>query len=371
MREKNSNIELLRITSMFMIVMIHIMTKTSVLWEMNHNQPVYYICWFIYGICMTSVNCYVLISGYFYKETGFKFKKILSIYFQVLFYSVIIGLIMYSLKVEMKSSKLGIIFPIINREYWFATTYLGLCCLIPYLNMIIHRAEEKQLRNLLIIFTILFSVIPTFFHANDWLGDGGAYGIVWFVFLYIAGGYVRKYYREKNKKKFGILYFVCILIVPISKYIVLLSGKAIKGFHIDINLDIIIKISEILFNFNSLPVLCASVFLFVFFCSIEIKNAKAKKYINFFGNLTFGVYLIHNNRNLSGYLWKSLKINYWLVERKNFFIILLIAIIVFIVCSLIECIRQYLFKLFKINILINKIAEKLEELLQKIAKKLL
>ena len=126
--------------------------------------------------------------------------------------------------------------------------------------------------------------------------------------------------------------------------------------------------SELLYSFNSLPALCASVFLFLTFCSIKVNNLKISNIINFFGGLTFGVYLIHNNRNISGYLWTKLQINFWLVEKNNIFIIILILLCVFIVCSIIEWIRQQLFKMFKINVLTEIIAEKLEVLFRKISK---
>lgn len=361
MKKRSSNIELLRVISMFMVVMIHLMTKTSVLWEMDQSQAVYYISWFLYGLCMTGVNCYVLISGYFYKETKFKFEKLLSIYFQVLFYSVVIAAVMYLMKIELRSSKIGVILPITNREYWFATVYLGLCCLTPYLNIVIEHMEEKKLRQLLIVLGLLFSVIPTFLHADNWLEDGGAYGIVWFVFLYFTGGYIRKFYSGGIKKA-GLYYLGCILIIPVSKYLILLFGRYGGALSSLIQGDKIIKISEVLYAFNSLPALCASVFLFLFFCSVQIKNVKMMKVINFFGSLTFGVYLIHNNKTLSHYLWENLHINDWLVKKNNIFMIIILWISVFIVCSMIELLRQQLFKLFKINKFINKIAEKINQI---------
>lgn len=349
MKKRSSNIELLRVISMFMVVMIHLLTKTSVLWEMNQNQAVYYISWIFYGLCMTGVNCYVLISGYFYKESEFKLKKLLSLYFQVLFYSIVIALAAYFMQIEFKSSKRQIVFPITNREYWFVTTYLGLYCLTPYLNMAIQHLKKVQYKSLLMILTLFFSVIPTFMNANNWLGDGGAYGIAWFIFLYLLGAYIRNYYKDGMGRKIMVFYFVSVLIIPFSKFL-------LKNH------------SELLYSFNSLPALCASVFLFLTFCSIKVNNLKISNIINFFGGLTFGVYLIHNNRNISGYLWTKLQINLWLVEKNNIFIIILILLCVFIVCSIIEWIRQQLFKMFKINVLTEIIAEKLEVLFRKISK---
>lgn len=360
-QKRNSNIELLRVISMFMVILIHLMTKTSVLWEMNHGQPVYYISWFLYAFCMTGVNCYVLISGYFGTESKFKFDRLIRIYFQVLFYSVGIAVIMRICHFDLKDGWLNVLLPITRREYWFATVYLGLYCLTPFLNLALKNISEKQLRQLLLVLGVLFCVIPTFLHADNWLEDGGAYGIVWFVFLYLTGGYIKKYYSN-GRKKSGFYYLISILILPVSKIIVLLAGK-ISVISTALSEDTISKISELLYSFNSLPAACASVFLFLLFCSIEIKSESMSKIINFTGSLTFGIYLIHNNRNLSGHLWEGMRINYWLTERENIWAILGIWIAVFIVCGVIEWIRQRLFALLKIDKLAVRLAGFIQRLL--------
>ncbi|MCM1143280.1 MAG: acyltransferase [Blautia sp.] len=363
MKKRKTNIELLRVLSMFLVIMIHLMTKTSVLWEMNPGQPVYYISWFLYALCMTGVNCYVLISGYFWEETKFRFEKLLQIYFQVLFYSITIALVLYACKVELKSSWADVFLPITSSEYWFATIYIGLYCFAPYLALIIQNMEEKPYRRLLLLLGVLFSVIPTFLHKDGWLNEGGAYGIVWFIYLYLIGGYLRKYYAD-GKKKAGWYYLVSILVIPLCKFAVLFVGRI--GFVSRIlREEIIFKISEIFYSFNALPALCASVFLFCFFCSVQIKNEKLAKGIQFTGGLTFGIYLVHNNRNLAHVLWEGVRINDWLVERENILAILGIWIGVFIVCGAVEFVRQRLFQWLGINTLIRGIAGFLDRVVRK------
>ncbi|MDE6846030.1 MAG: acyltransferase [Lachnospiraceae bacterium] len=359
-QKRNSNIELLRVISMLMIVLAHLLIKTSALWEVNSDRPVYYISWLLYALCLTSVNCYVLISGYFGTESRFKFDRLIRIYFQVLFYSVGIAVIMRICHFDLKDGWLNVLLPITRREYWFATVYLGLYCLTPFLNLALKNISEKQLRQLLLVLGVLFCVIPTCLYADNWLEDGGAYGIVWFVFLYLTGGYIKKYYAD-GRKKSGFYYLISILILPVSKIIVILIGK-INIISAMLSETTISKISELLYSLNSLPITCASVFLFLFFCSIEIKSESVSKIINFTGSLTFGIYLIHNNRNLSGPLWEGTRINYWLAEKENIWVILAIWIVVFIVCAAIEWIRQRLFALLRID----KLAVRLADFIQRI-----
>ena len=90
MTKRKTNIELLRIISMFMIVVYHYCCHGYLIREVGtagYNTP---ILWLIYTFCYSAVNIYVLISGYFLCKSEFKWKKVLKIYIEVLFYSVII-----------------------------------------------------------------------------------------------------------------------------------------------------------------------------------------------------------------------------------------------------------------------------------------
>ena len=122
----------------------------------------------------------------------------------------------------------------------------------------------------------------------------------------------------------------------------------------------VLKVSEVFYQFNTVPSLLASVFLFLCFIRMKEFFGKADRVIAWGGSLSFGVYLIHNNPNLSHFLWEKLKINYWLAENGNVLIVLLLLLAVYIVCSLIEWLRQQLFRVFRIDRLIGKIADGLK-----------
>lgn len=369
MKKRKPNMELLRAICMLMIVFLHLTGKTSAITDIESGRPVYYAAWILNAICRIGNNGFVLISGYFAKESKFKLEKLLRLYVQVLFYSVTLAAFMKFLHVGLESRLLAVVLPITNREYWFATVYIGLYCLMPYLNIILEHAEKKKLEQLLIVSGILFSVIPTFFHATGWLGEEGAYSIVWFCFLYLLGAYIREYGqavldKSSMKTKIGLCFLVSILIVPLSKFAIVLLGR---GMFSD---DLITKASEILYPSNSLPVLCASVLLVLLFCSVEIKNDSLAKIINITGGVTFGIYLIHNNRNLAHYLWEKCRVHYWLAERGNLLVIIVILFGAFAACGVIEWIRQRLFKILRIDELIDKVAMALQKAVSRISKKI-
>lgn len=338
-----ANVELLRILSMLMIILSHSMSKSNALWEMGTDQGVYYAAWFLNGLCMASVNCYVIISGFFLSESKFRLERLVKIYFQVLFYSVTLAVVAkYVLHLDLTSGWLAVFLPITRREYWFATSYLGLYCLMPFLNILISAMSQKQFRSLLGVGMLLFSAVPTFLYADNWLEEGGAYGIVWFMLMYLIGAYVRKYYREANRKVW-IYYAVSALVIPVSKFVVLFVGSM---QHV-VAMDKILKVSEILYTLNSLPTLIASVMLFV--CFVNMNFERGSRWISLIGGATFGVYLIHNNRNIAHYLWSELKIRYWLTQEGSLLTVLAIDAAVFAVCTVIELLRQKLFKLLRLD----------------------
>lgn len=367
MRKRMSNMELLRDVSMLMIVLLHLMDKTSAIIDIEPGRPVYYLAWILMAVCGMGNNLFVLISGYFAKKSKFKLEKLMRLYVQVLFYSVTLAALMKFLHVDLTSRLSAVVLPITHGEYWFATVYIGLYCLMPYLNIILEHADRKQLEQLLIVSGILFSVIPTFFHASGWMGDGGAFSIVWFCFLYLLGAYIRQYgqavlAKSKIKTKIGLCFLGSILIVPLSKFAIVLLGRGLFSE------ELVTKASEILYPSNSLPVLCASALLVLLFCSVKIENPKSAKIINLIGGVTFGIYLIHNNRNLSHYLWEKCRVHYWLAEKGNLLVVIGILFGVFAVCGLIEWFRQQMFKILKIDKLIDKVAMVLQKAVGRVCK---
>ncbi len=78
--------------------------------------------------------------------------------------------------------------------------------------------------------------------------------------------------------------------------------------------------------------------------------------------------MIHNNRNFAHYLWEKCRIHYWLAERGNLLVVIGIGLGVFIACGLIEWIRQQMFKMLRIDKLIDKVAMVLQKAVCRVCK---
>ena len=91
MKKRIVSIELLRILAMMMVVMLHYLSKGGLLTSLTEEfSGGAYIAWLLEAFSIVAVNVYMLISGYFLVESGFKFGRLAELVCQVLFYSLLI-----------------------------------------------------------------------------------------------------------------------------------------------------------------------------------------------------------------------------------------------------------------------------------------
>lgn len=114
------NIELLRVISMLLILTTHFWGHGINLKSIEPFTFSYYFGWFLKGISYIAVNIYVLISSYFLCVKKFSSQRLLKLWIEVEFYSILIYIISLLLNFQ-KISVLGIVkafFPILMKEYY-------------------------------------------------------------------------------------------------------------------------------------------------------------------------------------------------------------------------------------------------------------
>lgn len=348
-KEKKSSIELLRILSMIMILFLHIFNYTGLLYAVEKFTINYYLIWMLEALCFVAVNCYVLISGYFLVESKFSFNRILKIWIQTFFYSILITFVISYFKEISFTEVIKSFFPIITTRYWFVTVYITLLLISPFLNVLIKNISKKKYQLLLITNLIMFSVIPIVPIPSGLL-FGGGYGIAWFINLYLIAGYIKLYGIKLKKYKCLCIYFLMSIITFFVKYIL----DFIEFYYFRTNL---------LYDYNCITVLIASIGLFLFFINSNITNNFINKIIFFVSPLTFGVYLIHENPIFRNTLWEKINIIAYINSPILIIKVIAIVIILFIIFILIDFVRLLLFK--KINPSINKIGNNLDSLYKK------
>ncbi len=154
-KQRQEGIELLRILLMFGIVVLHILLFSGLLNYRTMENQTTKIFFFMYSFFIVAVNCYVLISGYFLVESKFKPKKIIELIIQVATYSWLIMLIILLLERHLDTWDILLcVFPTILKTYWFATCYIVLYLISPFLNMGLKNLDQKYLKFIIIFLTL-------------------------------------------------------------------------------------------------------------------------------------------------------------------------------------------------------------------------
>lgn len=336
-KKRASNIELLRIISMLMVTILHATVITE---DFTRNSN-YYLCFLLRAFCFVAVNVFIIITGYFMVTSGFKLKKLLVLWGEVFFYSV--GLSILSMLLNLQSvtvgDLVGSIFPVLHQEYWFITFYILLYLMSPIINIAIQKLTENQLGATVFCAVLLFSVMPTFFRpitTNAFEIDNG-YSILWFIVLYIIGAYIRLY--GNPQKGFGIYfarYVLFTLITFVFKWTIEIITVSVLGESVLV-LDF--------FQYNSFTVLLASVFLFMAFLNLEIKNEHIEKIIIYISPCSLACYLIHLNPNFRYWLWDDMIRTVDHYEQTSYiFYVLSCSCLVFLISCAIDKCRQRLYR---------------------------
>lgn len=354
-KKRQANFELLRIIAMMMVIVLHYIIKGNMAVKLSADGSVMnHIWWLIDGFCNVAVNVYVLISGYFLVEAKWRVSKLVKLVCQVLFYSILAGLLMYALGDMLElpyissaysaaatdggynlTTWLNVLLPIEYEHYWFATAYVVMYMLSPVLAIAVKQMEQKQLGTV-IIALLCFFCLPKSINPYLIPTDSYGYDFGWFICLFLIAGYIRLYGIKllDTKKKCVLLYVasVCVNfgICALCGAICRKTGKL--EYYMDMT-----------YAYNYFLVLISSVALFYAFTYIRIPEGKTADAVCRIAPLTFGVYLLHENvgiRLIWPYLLGSNKMTNPAAEILH---MIFSVAVVFTAGCLVDCVRKMLF----------------------------
>ena len=365
---RNSNHELMRIISMFLIVLGHVLLFGGLLDTTNPSVSIVYNL--LEFILIMHVNSFVLVSGYYQSEKKFKQKNLWKIINACWFYRVVIMLI-FSLAGIMSFTKIEILKdlnPIILDNYWFIRTYLILYCLSPFINKLISTLDKKSYKNLLLVGFLIVSVLPTLTEGRAFENNG--YTLYNFIYLYLIGAYLRKYpleksyhFKRQSTKLFRLTMLLIVFTCAILNNIIFYFGKSLVGTNSILETLSNIITTSALYYSNPL-IIIQSIAYFSFFATLSFNS----KFINKCSSLMLGVYLIHGNPHIHVKLYTWLHLVNGPVNSISFMpYVLLTVIIVFTSCTILEFLRQLLFHFIASRKVSIKIREKYYTNLQKIS----
>lgn len=342
--QRKSNFELMRIISMFMIILNHIIDRNIVLSTTGVTQLI------VLGINMIiriHVCSFVLLIGYFQCKKRLKLSKVISINNSVWFYNVVFFIIVSILGLISLSGvdKIKVLLPLCYNNYWFIITYLLLYLISPLLNVIINNINKKQLQKLIILMFCLFSIMTSFTGKSVYDNNSG-FSLTNFILLYFIGAYLNLYsirdcfiFKKASNNLFRLICIMAFIVLANFNLLIYYFSNSVASYN-----SIMEYVSGLLkamvFSYDNPIIIFQAIFYFLFFESLVLKN----RFINIISKYTLGIYLVHENPLIIPFLYK------WLGFTKDFYSISVIpkifisAIIIFVVSLVIEIIRSLIFK---------------------------
>lgn len=324
MIKRFSNIELCRIFSILLVLLVHSAFASNGWPEKLGDTSIGLIL--LESFTIIGVNVFVFISGYF--SIKLKPKTIYNLIFACGFYFIVLSLItiLSGEKIPPKT------FLFISSSHYFILDYMLLTLLSPLLNTFVNNSKKEELRNIIILllcYQTYFGFIPGY-NGNEF--DSG-YSVLSFSIIYLIARYIYVYGISIKIKKYSeLIYILSSILIAIGAYLILSLGYKPK------------TLISIWFGYNNPIIILSSICFFLIF---EKRNIEYNKFINHIAKSTLAVLLFHASKPASPIVWKFIKNNY-VYLNSNFsmcpkiFFWILVTVIIFAVAVIIDQIRLIL-----------------------------
>lgn len=348
-KSRASNIELLRIISMMMVVIVHLDggclgiprlegdwsgMDGSVLWRMG-----------VESLAFIGVNCFTLISGYF--GIRLRWKSVAAYLFECIFYAVGIYSVVCFLTPGLFSwAGLGKSFLVLTHtDLWYVPAYFLLMLLSPLINAGFAGLSRRKGMMLTLAFTV-FNL-----WAGWWWGgkfNASGYTAWQLVMMYCIGRVIAAYKEE-------------LYLLPNSQFPSVAGGRYVESapkvrfgergrcitsgiwfgcYLVCSVLTVIMGVYDFrrAYSYNQPFVILASVTFFLFFASIRFRSG----FVNYAARSAFAVYLLHKSPLIWGRYLRPAIIHLWSLTTLAEFTILVagITVAVYLVAMLIDMVRR-------------------------------
>lgn len=296
---RNSNFEILRLIAMMMVITLHYIGKGGLIApERADIKGSELLFWCLESLSLVCVNVYVLISGYFMIGRKFRLSKLAELWCQILFYSIGVPIVLVIAGIVPFGETLGlykqfIFLPVTMGHYWFATAYIMMYILSPFLAKAMeHMHQRTHMILILAMLSILCfakSIIP-----YDMAIDDSGVSFVWFLVLFVVAGYIRLYGIKGFEKASGCAWIYLLSAAGIICFRYVASALSIQLPAIDLYSNVT--------DYNFVFVFTGSLGLFCLFKNISFKDNCLTRFLVRIAPYTFGVYLLHEHLLLR-YRW--------------------------------------------------------------------
>jgi len=333
-KTRQSNFELLRIISMFSVLLIHanfFALGSPGEYEIKHHFIDSFTRIFVQTISIPGVNVFVLISGWF--GISYTSRGLFKFIYQYIFIYLFLALAAYFIN--------DFTTPFYSFSNWFVNCYLVLFITAPIINSFVNESTREVIRKVLVLFFIVQSVLG--WMLPKWTGfflDG--YTPLSFMWLYLLGRYMSVFSPEftklDNSRNIKII-LLCVSINILANIIPFLSLKY--------NLP---KIGGLFLSYLSPTTICISAFTLLFFKNIRIQS----RFVNIVASGCFAVFLVHTSPNVMPYYVDFFKRTYINICDGQLFhtfeywcLVFVVLIAVFAMSLLLDQIRKWSWNLIE------------------------
>lgn len=355
-KTRNYGIDLLRMVSMFMVIILHMMGNGGILAHTAAGSTHYWAAWGMETAAYCAVNCYALISGYVGAEAEHRGGSIVNLWLQVAFWTLSITAAFAWLMPGSVTADnvLRAFLPVTFRQYWYFTSYFCLFFFLPALNHLLRTLTPRQLKLLLTAAIALFSVLPAL-RGYDLFQTNAGYSVIWLGILYLLGGYLKLYrpLARWSPLQGFIVYAACVILSWGWKvFAERFTGLGLAGA------------SNRLIDYTAPTILLASMALLTAFAALRL-NTAVRRVVSVCAPLAFSVYLIHAHPLVWVHFIQG---RFTLLADLSLIGFLcatpVIALGIYCICSAMDLVRHLLFRLLRIRRLSEHCARLLGELLE-------
>ena len=350
-KQRIPNIDAIRTLSMFLILLDHMITFTNIQQRNYRHHKTFYT---IRTFNAMHNSLFAITSGLVGYKSNVKYSNLAYLWLMVIFYTF--GCYYYYKIFKpnyfIRTQKFSVMFPVVYNHYWYFTQYFALFIFLPVVNKGVNLLSKFELK--IVLLTILFLILwkDIMNPKNDVFHYVGGGSSISFIAFYLNGVYISKFRKiYSGVKKY--IFCICCLLIHICSILVNVKIKylnifTLKGYY-QMKFAKILQQIFMLRN-NALPMLIQSNTIIYFLLQIKFNNILGK-IVLFIGPLTFGVYLIHCNITVREFEYKNIIPNnsYNVTTGRLLQILLYITMKIYLICIIIDFIRNKIFTLLKIR----------------------
>lgn len=331
-------IEWLRLVSMLWIILFHFSDHGSI----NMNEAALGGGWIILAFARLGGgigNCtFALISGYLLYSRKRRWSRIVCLWLEIEFYSVISFLlanIFHMYNGDGVAELVRNFIPISGIRYWYASVYMLIYLLHPLFDWIIDGVSYKEHVFIVGIIFYFCVFVPTISGAETFSSGGG---VEIFILMYFIGALIKKYDVFKGSATRYYIVFLIIISLMCASEIIL---KVIPSDNSTIS-KLLVKLmpsgefTYFVWPMRKLPVVIAAVTLFV---ATKKSVMKIPQILMAAAQSTFGVYLLHIGSLHELIFQKLFNITDFYGKFYFGFILLVYAVILFAICIITDQLR--------------------------------